>query len=198
MKLNRLEFLLMNNPIRAAVQRWVEAPLLIGRGKPFAGKRVLEVGCGRGVGLEILLDLGAQEATGLDLDPRMVALAGRRLAGLDHRASVLVGDAEAIHAPDGAYDAVIDFGILHHVPGWRRAPREIARVLRPGGAFYFEDLLRGFVTAPVIRALLAHPRASQFTAEEFRRELEAAGMRLIRWRKFGGWAVAGEAHRVSG
>jgi len=195
MKLNRLEFLLMNNPVRAAIQRWVETPLLIGRGRPFAGQRVLEVGCGRGVGLQILLTLGAREAIGLDLDPRMVALARERLGRLDHRARVYLGDAEAIQEPDAVFDAVVDYGILHHVPAWRRALREIARVLRPGGAFYFEDLLRGFVAASMIRALLTHPQESQFTAEEFRQELEAAGMRATRWHAFGRWAIAGEARR---
>lgn len=75
MKLNSLEFALMNNPVRAASQSWLETPLLIGPRGSLAGKRVLEVGCGRGVGIEILLSLGAAHVTAFDLDPQMVALA---------------------------------------------------------------------------------------------------------------------------
>ena len=56
---------------------------------------------------------------------------------------LFVGDAERIDVPDASFDAVVDYGILHHVPDWRRALREIARVLKPGGMFYFEDILKG-------------------------------------------------------
>lgn len=46
MKLNSFEFFLMNNPIRAASQRWIETPILIGPPGVLAGKSVLEVGVG--------------------------------------------------------------------------------------------------------------------------------------------------------
>jgi SAM-dependent methyltransferase len=43
---------------------------------------VLEVGCGRGVGVEVLLDrLDVAHVTAFDLDPAMVELAERRLHG---------------------------------------------------------------------------------------------------------------------
>jgi hypothetical protein len=51
MKLNTLEYALMDNPIRTASHRRIETLLLIGRGRVFAGKRVLEDGCGHGVGM---------------------------------------------------------------------------------------------------------------------------------------------------
>ena len=38
---------------------------------------------------------------------------------------------------------MFDFGIIHHVPQWRRALAEVARVLKPGGRFYAEEVLRG-------------------------------------------------------
>ena len=50
MKLNRLEKALMNNPARAAIQRWYEAAWLESLGGRVEGMRALEVGCGRGVG----------------------------------------------------------------------------------------------------------------------------------------------------
>jgi protein-L-isoaspartate O-methyltransferase len=55
MKLNNLEFVLVNDPIRAASQRYIESPRLIGLRDSQDGQRVLEIGCGRGVGMEILL-----------------------------------------------------------------------------------------------------------------------------------------------
>ena len=38
-----------------------------------------------------------------------------------------------IEAAAATYDAVVDFGIIHHIPHWRAALAEIFRVLKPGG-----------------------------------------------------------------
>ena len=195
MRLNSFEFMLMNNSLRAASQRWIETPLLIGRHGVLEGQRVLEIGCGRGVGLEILLGLGAAEVVGFDIDPRMTRLAQERLAGAGERARIEIGDAEAIQAPDASFDSVVDFGIVHHVPNWPKALREVGRVLKPGGTFYFEDILRGLTTLWPARVLFDHPQTSQFSGEEFRATLQEAGLRIAAWRQWGEWAVMGRAQR---
>lgn len=60
----------MNNPVRAALLRWYEAPLLERLGGRVEGGRVLELGCGRGVGTEIILRrFGAAEVHAFDIDP---------------------------------------------------------------------------------------------------------------------------------
>ncbi len=197
MKLNTLEFALMNNMVRAASQRWIEAPLMIGRRGTLSGQRVLEIGCGRGVGLEILLRLGAAEVVGLDIDPRMIGLAQERFAADGNRARIEIGDAEAIPAPDGSFDSVIDFGIVHYVPNWPKALQEVARVLVPGGTFHFEDILRGLTTGWPARLLLHHPQTSQFSGGAFRAGLEEAGLKLAAWRQWGEWAVMGRARRAA-
>ena len=198
MKLNNLEFALMNNPVRAWIQRHVEAPLMIGPRGALHGLRVLELGCGRGVGVEILLDqMGAAEVVAFDIDPTMVALAEKRTARFGDRVHLLVGDAERIDAPDAAFDAVVDFGILHHVPDWRQALAEVARVLKPGGVFYFEDILKGFTAAPLMIRLFDHPQVSQFGGQEFWRALAGVGLRLDgRGRQLGEVGVMGRARRV--
>ncbi len=183
----------MNNPVRAASQWWLETPLLIGSRGVLAGKRVLEVGCGRGVGIENLLGLGATHVTGFDLDPKMIALAQTRVAKYGDCARVFVGDAKAIDAPDSNFDAVVNYGIIHHIPNWQQTLKEIARVLKPGGVFYFEDLLKDLVSAWPVRALFDHPRATQFYGREFCAGLEAAGLRVARWQQFGEWGIIGAA-----
>lgn len=195
MKLNSLEFALVNNPLRAASQRWIETPRLIGRRGSVIGKRVLEVGCGRGIGLEILLSLGAEHATGFDLDPKMVALAERRLNKYGDRANVIVGDVESIDASAANFDAVVDYGVIHHIPNWQKALKEIARVLKPGGVFYFEDLLKGLISVWPAPLLFDHPQATQFHGHEFRTELEAVGLHLEKWYQWDEWAVAGQASK---
>jgi ubiquinone/menaquinone biosynthesis C-methylase UbiE len=177
MLLNRFEFALMNNPVRAAIQRRFEAERLLRMGGCMRGGRALELGCGRGVGTELILDrFGADSVDAFDLDSRMVALARRRLARRGSRVRLWVGDASAISAPDARYDAVFDFGILHHVPDWRRALAEVQRVLAPGGQLYSEEVLRRFIVHPITRRLLEHPSRDRFDAAGFARELEAAGL----------------------
>jgi hypothetical protein len=55
MLLNAVEKALMNNPARGAIPRHFEARRLLDLGGPMAGGKALEVGCGRGVGVEIIL-----------------------------------------------------------------------------------------------------------------------------------------------
>ena len=47
--------MLINNPIRAALQRHVEARRFLRMGGPLRGGRALEIGCGRGVGVATCL-----------------------------------------------------------------------------------------------------------------------------------------------
>jgi ubiquinone/menaquinone biosynthesis C-methylase UbiE len=195
MKLNSLEFALVNNAFRAASQRDIETPRLIGPRGSLVGKRVLEIGCGRGVGMEILLSLGADHVTGFDLDPRMISLAGLRLAKYGDRTRVFIGDAEAVDVPDACFDAVVDYGVIHHIPHWQQALKEIARVLKPGGTFYFEDLLRNLITTWPAPVFFAHPQATQFYGYEFRAGLEIVGLRVEKWRQVAEFAFAGRASK---
>ncbi len=180
MILNRLEFMLMNNPLRAALQRHVEARRFLEMGGPLRGQgaRALEIGCGRGIGVELILDLfGATSVDAFDLDPRMVALAQRRLNKRGAGVRLWVGDATSIAAPDATYDAVFDFGIIHHVPRWRDALAQIHRVLRPGGLLYAEEPLGAILSNPSVNRLFVHPVDARFDAADFCSSLRGVGLR---------------------
>ena len=141
MRLNAVEKLLLNNRVRRAVQRFYEAPVLLRMAHRLDGQRVLEVGCGQGYGMEIIFQkFGADEVMGIDLDPAMVARAQKRTARYGRRAHVSPGDVTAIQAADESFDAIFDFGVIHHVVDWENAVREVSRVLRPGGIFVFEEV----------------------------------------------------------
>lgn len=143
--MNRLGRVVLNSPARAAAQRRYVIPTLERIGGTLDGLHILEIGCGRGVGTELLLDrLGAGSVHAIDIDPTMVRLAADRLAATtaSGRARVRHGDmTETGVAPD-SYDAVVDLGALHLEPNWRGALAEVSRVLRPGGRFYFEEIVR--------------------------------------------------------
>jgi ubiquinone/menaquinone biosynthesis C-methylase UbiE len=179
MMLNAVEKALMNNPVRALVQRLYEARLMERLSGRVEGHRVLEIGCGRGVGTQIIFErFGASEVHAFDLDPNMVALARKRLSGYQSdRLKLFVGDATAIKAPNAEFAAVFDFGIVHHVPNWRDAVSEIARVLRPGGQFFFLEVTRHALDRWFYRTFLEHPTSQYwFTREVFVSELERQGI----------------------
>jgi ubiquinone/menaquinone biosynthesis C-methylase UbiE len=170
----------MNNPLRAAVQQRFEASRLLAMGGPMSGGAALEVGCGRGIGAGIILDrFGADRVDAFDLDAQMVDLARRRLAPRGDRVRLWTGDVTRIPSPDGTYSAVFDFGIIHHVPNWRDALREIHRVLEPGGRFYAEEVLAHFICHPLWSRLFKHPKEDRFDHDAFRDALVAVGFEVV-------------------
>ena len=197
MKLNPVELALVNNPLRSLLLRATVSRLHDAACAPPL-ERVLEIGCGVGAGVEEILRRfrpGAIDA--FDLDEAQVARARARLAdrsrnGLELR--LWVGDAERIDAEDGRYDAVFEFTIFHHIPNWRRAIAEVRRVLRPGGAFLFEELSREYffdtaVLGALLRRFTVHPWESMFDFPAFRRALVEEGfeLRALHSRFLPGW-----------
>ncbi|HEY5998379.1 MAG TPA: methyltransferase domain-containing protein [bacterium] len=181
MKLNWAERWVVNNPLRVLEQRLEIAWLRRGHGLAPGGE-ILEIGCGRAAGAA-LIEAAFRPATLLasDYDPAMLERAGRYLGGRGRsRIRLLAADAAELPFADASLDAVFDFGALHHVPDWRRALAETARVLRPGGAFYFEELYPSLYQNVITRHILLHPAHDRFRSAELREGLRRAGLRLSR------------------
>lgn len=177
MRMNRIETALVNSAPRRWLQQFVEVPMLLRLGGRMAGGTALEIGCGRGAGIELILDrFGADRVMGIDLDEKMVVRASRRFAEHD-AVEVGVGDAAAIDLRDASVDAVFDFAIVHHVPDWRAAVTEVARVLRPGGRFYYSEVTKHALDRPTYQLLFDHPTHDRFTAEDLVAALEEHGLR---------------------
>lgn len=183
MLMNRIEKAAIDNPARRALQRLYEVPTLLRlAGGPLPpGAKAVELGCGPGYGTQLILDrFRAAHVDAVDLDPSMIAKARRRLARDAHRVHLAVGDATdlkaAFDAADRSYDAVFDFAIIHHIPDWRRALTEVARVLKPGGMFVFEEVTAHALARPSYRLLFDHPTEDRFTAEDFLNELPRHGL----------------------
>lgn len=178
MKMNWVEKSMMNNPIRAWFLRNVEGAALLELGGRIEGGRALEVGCGSGVGTEIIFEkFGAAKVVAFDLDETMVEKARKRLRAYPQdRLKLTVGDVTAIDEPDESFDAVFNFAILHHVPDWQAAVAEIRRVLKPGGLFFFEDVTTHALNKWSYRTFMLHPEENRFSADEFVAEIERQGM----------------------
>jgi SAM-dependent methyltransferase len=98
----------------------------------------LEIGSGTGYFTLNLMQEGIIErATCTDISPGMLeTLAGNaKRLGLDVRTAP--ADAEGLPFPDESFDLVLGHAVLHHIPNLQSAFREIFRVLKPGGVFFF-------------------------------------------------------------
>jgi ubiquinone/menaquinone biosynthesis C-methylase UbiE len=96
-----------------------------------AGKDVVDVACGAGVGTSLLLHAGAHSILGLDIDPATVAYAKERYR--DCRFAEC--DATSLCLPDQSIDVVVSFETLEHLHEQDKFLKECWRVLRAGGRF---------------------------------------------------------------
>jgi phosphatidylethanolamine/phosphatidyl-N-methylethanolamine N-methyltransferase len=104
------------------------------------GERVLIVGCGTGLDLELLPRDCA--ITAVDLTPAMVEKTRARAGALALSVDARVMDASALSFPDASFDCVLLHLILAVVPDPHTTAREAARVLRIGGrASIFDKFL---------------------------------------------------------
>jgi ubiquinone/menaquinone biosynthesis C-methylase UbiE len=97
----------------------------------WAGKRVLELGCGAGSDLLRFAKAGAR-TTGIDLSPRSASLAKTRLRLYNCQGNVLIADAEQLPFKADSFDLVYSWGVLHHTPDTQQAIKEVYRVTKPG------------------------------------------------------------------
>ena len=106
----------------ARFQRWIAA-------RVTPASRVLDLGCGRGGVVERLGTTG--EWSGCD--PDWCSLKEHRTTGLWRSQAF----SERLPFADATFDIVIASWVLEHLPQPVKTWGEIARVLRPGGRFFF-------------------------------------------------------------
>jgi len=102
-------------------------------GKDLAGKVVLDAGCGTGRFAEIAAKAGAR-VVAVDLSAA-VFHAAKLAPEWKTDALFVKTNLERLPIRDACVDVVYSIGVLHHCAAPARAVAEIARVLRPGGAF---------------------------------------------------------------
>jgi ubiquinone/menaquinone biosynthesis C-methylase UbiE len=178
LKLNWAERWAVNNPLRIIEQRWELRWMARRAGLP-PGAAVLEIGCGRGAGAaQLLREFGLLRIFASDLDLDMIRRAEDFLRPADQgRIRLFVAD--ALHLPHrtGSLDAVFGFGVLHHIPDWRGALAEIARVLKPGGLYFLEELYPSLYQNFLTKHVLLHPAEDRFRSEDLKLALVEAGLR---------------------
>jgi ubiquinone/menaquinone biosynthesis C-methylase UbiE len=185
MKLNKLEFLAMNNPLRAYIQENYELRIFRNMTSVENIQRALEIGCGNGHGTKLIQKYFCpQKIIGIDLDERMINTAVKR--NRNAAISYQVMDASELDFPDDYFDAIFDFGIIHHIPNWKDALKEMHRVLKPGGEVILEDLSIDSFSKDIgrlWRILSDHPYESMYTPGQFTEFLDEIGFAIRNYKE---------------
>jgi len=191
MKLTSVEKLLVCGPLRTWMLRRFEAPRVLSGLDVPKGSVCLDIGCGSGIGALLINQyLDCERIVGIDIDPGMVTLARKcmlhpsrwaqdiRTDNIEFRCE----DATKSSFPDCHFDAVVEFGALHHIRGWKKAISEVYRILKEGGVFCFaeEVLLPAFLFRLVGGELLGGVSISE---NELRATLEKNGFSIQRFER---------------
>ncbi len=127
--------------------------LSIDRLQLASGDRVLIVGAGTGLDLDLLPS--NVHVTATDVTPAMLKQLERRAAGSGRSVTARIMDARQLALSDASFDAVVMHLILAVMPEPERGVREAVRVLKPGGRIaVFDKFLRDDERASLKRRLL--------------------------------------------
>jgi ubiquinone/menaquinone biosynthesis C-methylase UbiE len=149
-------------------------------GKSF--KTLLDVGCGNGIFLSMVLNKFDVEVSGIDISPGMIEKSKELL---DSRADLKVGDSEHLPWNDGSFDVVTCSASFHHYPNPELVLKEMRRVLRPDGILMIADpftsneLLRFF--ANILIKFSKSGDVKIYSQKEMQELLEKCGFTLIKW-----------------
>jgi SAM-dependent methyltransferase len=140
------------------------------------GDHLLEVGPGFGMATDVLRR-HVGRVTAVDANGDYAARLAARLEGTN--VAVEVGDATRMRFDDAMFTSAASFTMLHHIPTRSLQDAlfsEVARVLRPGGAFVGADSLDG----EGFRAFHEGDICNPVDAEELPLRLKAAGFSDVR------------------
>lgn len=138
---------------------------------PFiTGKAVLDVGCGRGYGTELMAKY-ASVITGLDYDQDTVDDNSRRLKNV-HNVRFIRAAIPPLPFEDQSFDVITAFQFIEHIEPRKEFLKECLRVLKPGGRF--------LITTPNAKKSFApNPfHVHEYTFDEMQQEVSSTGARF--------------------
>lgn len=100
---------------------------------------VLEVGCGRGGGSELMLLYEPKSVTGLDFSKNVIKFCQKRYN--DARLKFITGNAENLPFEDNSIDIIINVESSHCYGNRIAFFKEVERVLKPSGYFLYTDFM---------------------------------------------------------
>ena len=120
----------------------------------FAGKRVLDLGCGYGWHCIYAAEHGAAAVTGVDLSEKMLAVAREKTTA--PQVTYIRGDMAETPFPPESFDVVLSSLAIHYLPSFTDFLERVRQCLSPGGDFVF----------PVDRYFEEGRRTARFLGED--------------------------------
>jgi SAM-dependent methyltransferase len=126
---------LRESPFQPATDLWRSIEIAYVANRRLPAGRGLDVGCGDGHLMDILLEAVGQspELVGVDVDPLEVAQARR----FGIYSTLHTTSADAIPEPAASFDWAFSNSVLEHVEPIEGTLAEVARLLRPAAPFIF-------------------------------------------------------------
>lgn len=125
---------------------------------------MLEIGCGSGKMLAHLQNRGCNVA-GLDIS----SIALKYVNSQNLNSKLTQADGIALPFPEDTFDAILSFDSLEHVESAAKLFKEVARTLKPNGAFIFRTPNKLFDTLwellngkPLVDQRLFHPQVQSY------------------------------------
>ena len=175
---------------------------LAGESGARAGDRVLDVGCGTGYFTRVLAQAVAPAGAAHGVDPSGEAITHARR--VSHLANCTFGEgvAEALDAPDAAYDVVVSSLMIHHLPETvrPRAIREMFRVLRPGGSVLIAEFRppSSLLGRRMITRLTGHGAMAENRVDLLEPMIREAGFEQVRSGELRPWTYYVQAQKPPG
>lgn len=137
-----LRNLVGDTPFQPATSWWRAAELAVVIRHGLPGGTGLDLGCGDGKLMRILLEASGVSASlvGVDIDPLETRDAAA--SGVYRRVHTVPGD--RIPEPDASLDFAFSNSVLEHIDDIEPVIAEVARLLKPGGVFVFTVPSAGF------------------------------------------------------
>ena len=148
------------NPVRFGYFERVLEPYRSQAPGPLA---VLDVGCGGGLLAEEFARAGFQ-VTGVDPSPESIETAKSHAAESGLTIAYETGVGERLRFEEASFDHVVCCDVLEHVDDAGRVLGEIARVLKPGGLFFYDTINRTFMSKMAVIKVMQEWPSTAFAA----------------------------------
>ena len=179
--IDTLDKIFVNSLLKRLMQKYFEMTifkkfLISHTNMRYPNRAILDAGCGSGYGLELIeKEFHPLKLYGLDLLPEQVLRAQKRSL----KAKITIGDIRSMKFPKMKFDMVFVFTVLHHIPEYPQALKEISRVLKPGGFLLIDELNKRLLDFFEKFLGVRHPKKSRFQWFEFYRAIKDAKMIII-------------------